>query len=120
MHVFGQRHLLIAIGLAAAALMAPAPLLDQELTTQPNILFLLIDDQRNDSLGCAGHTVIKVELSLSTSNHVLSLASLQKEIGELVLMGGRHHLHQREGGDGPVLRGGEELYLEDREAVPDG
>ncbi len=26
---------------------------------QPNILFLLIDDQRNDTLGCAGHPIIK-------------------------------------------------------------
>jgi arylsulfatase A-like enzyme len=26
---------------------------------QPNILFFLIDDQRNDTLGCAGHPIIK-------------------------------------------------------------
>lgn len=26
---------------------------------QPNILFVLVDDQRNDSLGCAGHLFIK-------------------------------------------------------------
>ena len=26
---------------------------------RPNILFLLIDDQRNDTLGCAGHPIIK-------------------------------------------------------------
>ena len=26
---------------------------------RPNILFFLIDDQRNDSLGCAGHPIIK-------------------------------------------------------------
>ena len=45
----------------------------------------------------AGHTVLKVELSLSTSNHVLSLASLQKEIGELVLMGGIICIREEEG-----------------------
>lgn len=28
-------------------------------TEQPNIVFLLIDDQRNDTLGCAGHPIIK-------------------------------------------------------------
>ena len=27
--------------------------------TKPNILFFLIDDQRNDTLGCAGHPIIK-------------------------------------------------------------
>lgn len=26
---------------------------------QPNIVFILVDDQRNDTLGCAGHPVIK-------------------------------------------------------------
>jgi len=26
---------------------------------RPNILFILVDDQRNDTLGCAGHAVIK-------------------------------------------------------------
>jgi arylsulfatase A-like enzyme len=26
---------------------------------RPNILFLLVDDQRNDTLGCAGHPIIK-------------------------------------------------------------
>ncbi len=27
--------------------------------TQPNLVFILVDDQRNDTLGCAGHEVIK-------------------------------------------------------------
>ena len=27
--------------------------------TQPNIVFLLVDDQRNDTLGCAGHPIVK-------------------------------------------------------------
>ncbi len=30
-----------------------------EKANQPNILFLLVDDQRNDTLGCAGHPIIK-------------------------------------------------------------
>ena len=28
-------------------------------TPKPNLLFFLIDDQRNDTLGCAGHAIIK-------------------------------------------------------------
>jgi arylsulfatase A-like enzyme len=28
-------------------------------TKQPNIVFFLIDDQRNDTLGCAGHPIVK-------------------------------------------------------------
>jgi len=36
------------------------PLVADELeSNKPNILFLLIDDQRNDTLGCAGHPIIK-------------------------------------------------------------
>jgi len=34
-------------------------LLSGETTSRPNILFLLIDDQRNDTLGCAGHPIIQ-------------------------------------------------------------
>ena len=26
---------------------------------RPNILFLMTDDQRNDTLGCAGHPIVK-------------------------------------------------------------
>jgi arylsulfatase A-like enzyme len=32
---------------------------DQARADQPNILFLLIDDQRDDTLGCAGHPIIQ-------------------------------------------------------------
>lgn len=32
---------------------------DQGKNKRPNILFLLIDDQRNDTLGCAGHPILK-------------------------------------------------------------
>lgn len=35
---------------------------------RPNILFLLVDDQRNDTLGCAGHPILKTP-------HVDSLAA---------------------------------------------
>ena len=34
---------------------APEPTRDEK----PNIVFILVDDQRNDTLGCAGHPVIK-------------------------------------------------------------
>lgn len=30
-----------------------------EKTPRPNIVFFLVDDQRNDTLGCAGHPIIK-------------------------------------------------------------
>jgi len=40
-------------------MLASGSLLGQESKTRPNILFLLIDDQRNDTLGCAGHPIIK-------------------------------------------------------------
>jgi arylsulfatase A-like enzyme len=43
--------LISAVG-AHAAQEAPAE-------TKPNIIFILVDDQRNDTLGCAGHPVIK-------------------------------------------------------------
>ena len=31
----------------------------QKSIKHPNILFLLVDDQRNDTLGCAGHPIIR-------------------------------------------------------------
>jgi len=39
----------------------------QDAGDQPNILFLLVDDQRDDTLGCAGHPILKTP-------HVDSLA----------------------------------------------
>jgi arylsulfatase A-like enzyme len=39
----------------AASVLAPAA----EEKPRPNILFFLIDDQRNDTLGCAGHPLLK-------------------------------------------------------------
>ena len=40
-------------------LICTEPLFAREKENRPNILFLLIDDQRNDTLGCAGHPIIK-------------------------------------------------------------
>lgn len=39
--------------------MAPGAVMAGESTTRPNILFLFVDDIRNDSMGCAGHPIIK-------------------------------------------------------------
>ncbi|MCK4684891.1 MAG: sulfatase-like hydrolase/transferase, partial [Pirellulales bacterium] len=33
--------------------------LDVFASSPPNILFILVDDQRHDSLGCAGHPILK-------------------------------------------------------------
>ena len=44
----------------AAAVSACSQMLNcDEATSRPNILFLLVDDQRNDTLGCAGHPIIQ-------------------------------------------------------------
>ena len=59
MHKCNRRDFLRATGLVATAMLAPGSLLGQESKTRPNILFLLVDDQRNDTLGCAGHPIIK-------------------------------------------------------------
>ncbi|MBM9520335.1 sulfatase [Desulforhopalus vacuolatus] len=56
---YKRRDFLITTGLVAAAMLVPCSLLTRETRTRPNILFLLIDDQRNDTLGCAGHPIIK-------------------------------------------------------------
>ena len=38
---------------------APCHAQDQELNDRPNILVILTDDQRFDSLGCSGNPIIK-------------------------------------------------------------
>ena len=43
------------MGLACFALLSSAFAADE----RPNVLFFLIDDQRNDTLGCAGHPIVK-------------------------------------------------------------
>ena len=59
MHKYNRRDFLRATGWIATVMLAPGSLLGQESKTRPNILFLLVDDQRNDTLGCAGHPIIK-------------------------------------------------------------
>jgi arylsulfatase A-like enzyme len=44
---------------AACALSTSLLSLAQEKAERPNIIFFLIDDQRNDTLGCAGHPLLK-------------------------------------------------------------
>lgn len=43
----------------AAAVSACPQMLNCDEASRPNILFLLVDDQRNDTLGCAGHPIIQ-------------------------------------------------------------
>ena len=42
--------------LACIALVAPTAMAEPK---RPNILFILADDQRNDTLGCAGHPIVQ-------------------------------------------------------------
>jgi len=57
---------------------------------KPNIVFVLVDDQRNTSLGCAGHPQIKtpvidslgVKNLIADSAHADTLARLRKELAE--------------------------------------
>ena len=48
---------LITLACAVSCLLAATPALGA--APRPNILFFLVDDQRNDTLGCAGHPIIK-------------------------------------------------------------
>ncbi len=59
MYRYNRRDFLRATGLTAAAMLVPGSLLCRKFRRRPNILFLLVDDQRNDTLGCAGHPIIK-------------------------------------------------------------
>lgn len=56
---YNRRDFLRAAGLTTAAMLAPGSFSCRKSSSKPNILFLLVDDQRNDSLGCAGHPIIK-------------------------------------------------------------
>ncbi len=47
------------IGAAYLSLLLPGCTSPVEQEQRPNVIFLLIDDQRNTSLGCAGHPIIK-------------------------------------------------------------
>jgi len=50
------RTLASSLGILALVLIGSTT---QARTERPNILFLLVDDQRNDTLGCAGHPIVK-------------------------------------------------------------
>ena len=50
---------LIVLACAASCLLAAGA---AGAATKPNILFFLVDDQRNDTLGCAGHKIIKTPI----------------------------------------------------------
>lgn len=51
-----RREILAGLGAATAAQSVGRA---QQQPQQPNILFFLIDDQRNDTLGCAGHPIVR-------------------------------------------------------------
>lgn len=59
MNQYSRRDFLKTTGLGAAAVMAAGAFSCQRAESRPNILFLLVDDQRNDTLGCAGHPILK-------------------------------------------------------------
>ncbi len=56
---FTRRDFLAGTAGAAACAMLPRAARAQANTDRPNIIFFLIDDQRNDTLGCAGHPFVK-------------------------------------------------------------
>jgi len=49
--------LLLALGAVAGTLLPASTLPGQ--TARPNMVFVFVDDQRHDSLGCAGHQILK-------------------------------------------------------------
>lgn len=56
-----RRSFLRTMGVGAISLLSPrAVTANQE--QRPNILFFLVDDQRNDTLGCAGHPILKTPI----------------------------------------------------------
>jgi len=54
-----RRDFLKTTGMGSAAVLVAGSLACQAGGRKPNILFLLVDDQRNDTLGCAGHPIIQ-------------------------------------------------------------
>ncbi|NQU04378.1 MAG: sulfatase-like hydrolase/transferase, partial [Syntrophaceae bacterium] len=57
---YSRRDFLKATGwTTAAAMLAPGCFSCRPPGKRPNILFLLVDDQRNDTLGCVGHPIIQ-------------------------------------------------------------
>jgi arylsulfatase A-like enzyme len=57
---YTRRDFLKAVGLGAAAIIAPGCRGEiQTASGKPNIIFILTDDQRADSLGCMGNKIVK-------------------------------------------------------------
>jgi arylsulfatase A-like enzyme len=54
-----RREFLAAAGAAACSMAAAGRSAAQPPADRPNLLFILVDDQRNDTLGCAGHPILK-------------------------------------------------------------
>jgi len=54
-----RRDFLGLIGVGALSMALPLVVRAKEEMGRPNILFFLVDDQRNDTLGCAGHPILK-------------------------------------------------------------
>jgi len=57
--MFTRRRFLQTIGAGAAVTALPRLARAADRSRRPNILFFLVDDQRNDTLGCAGHPILK-------------------------------------------------------------
>ena len=58
--MLSRRRFLQSAGVGAAAMALPRGAAGARAARpRPNILFFLIDDQRNDTLGCAGHPLLK-------------------------------------------------------------
>lgn len=54
-----RRSFLRLIGATTACMTVSCASMPHRSTRRPNILFFLVDDQRNDTLGCAGHPILK-------------------------------------------------------------
>jgi len=54
-----RNFLRVAAAGAAAMAMPTATRAKADSDDRPNIVFILVDDQRNDTLGCAGHPILK-------------------------------------------------------------
>jgi len=57
--MLSRRMFLKAVGCGVTAAMMPGTLRGASGRSRPNILFFLVDDQRDDTLGCAGHPILK-------------------------------------------------------------
>ena len=54
-----RRDFLGMIGLGVGSVVFSPVIRAEEKKERPNILFFFVDDQRNDTLGCAGHPILK-------------------------------------------------------------